>query len=51
MTDFVEGFGEVKIDNVNLTSSTFFKRLEDLVPDKQHLQSCGPASNKGLNTH
>ena len=40
MIDFVEGFGEVEIDNVNLTS--IFKYVGDLVTGIQHLRSCGP---------
>ena len=44
MVYFVEGFCKVKIDNINLSS--FFKYVEKLVTDVQHLRSCRSPSKK-----
>ena len=44
MAYFVEGLGEVKLDNINLSS--FYKYVENLVTDVQHLRSCRLSSKK-----
>ena len=44
MTDFVKGFGEIEIDNIDLTST--FKFVEDRVTGIQHLRSCRPPPKK-----